>query len=109
MAVQFAGIEGCQVSEASQRHLDVAEKLGAEPVGGQDARFWHAGRAEKGQARCCDVFAPATRLPNTAILIRKERAAPSCNSNGGKRSPISSFEEKTVRGTLVGSRRWPTW
>ena len=108
MAVQFAGIEGCQVIaiSRSQRHLDVAEKLGAEPVryaGGQD-EFLDMLRERKGLLDAAIVFAPADEVTDTAIKSVK-KGGTIVIATVGKIPNFLAFEEKTVRGTLIGSRR----
>jgi propanol-preferring alcohol dehydrogenase len=87
MAIQFAKIEGCEVSGVSrkEKHLEVAKKLGADNVfvySSDQKQFLQNVNEKYGLFDAAIVFATVGKIPN-----------------------FLAFEEKTIRGTLIGSRK----
>ena len=109
MAIQFAKIEGCDVSGISrkEKHLDVAKKLGANNVfvysSNQD-KFLEDVKKEYGLFDAAIVFAPVDEVTDTAIKSIK-KGGTVVIATVGKIPNFLAFEEKTVRGTLIGSRK----
>ena len=108
MAVQFARIEGFEVTAVSrtQRHLEIAKRLGAgrTVVYRQDDRdaLLHEIRGAAGPLDAAIVFAPADHVTDTAIKAVKKGGLVVV-ATVGKITGFVAFEEKTVRGTLIGS------
>lgn len=107
MAVQFAKIEGCEVIAISrnQNHLDVARRLGAM----DSIRFSEDQEAmlnklkqKHGMLDAAIVFAPADIVTDTAIKSVK-KGGTIVIATIGKNPHFVAFEEKTIRGTLIGS------
>ena len=109
MAIQFAKVEGCKVTAVSrkQKHLDVAKKLGA------DNTFVYRAEQEVylneliqnyGLFDAAIVFAPVDEVTDTAIKSVK-KGGTIVIATVGKIPNFLAFEEKTVRGTLIGSRK----
>ena len=109
MAIQFAKIEGCDVSGISrkEKHLDVAKKLGANNVfvysSNQD-KFLEDVKKKYGLFDAAIVFAPVDEVTDTAIKSIK-KGGTVVIATVGKIPNFLAFEEKTVRGTLIGSRK----
>ena len=109
MAIQFAKIEGCEVTGVSRKkkHLDVAEKLGAQKVfqftESQD-EFLNNVKNEYGMFDAAIVFAPSDLVTDTAIKSVK-KGGTIVIATVGKIPNFLAFEEKTVRGTLIGSMK----
>ena len=109
MAIQFAKVEGCQVTGISrqQKHLDVAKNLGAQKVfqfiEAQD-EFLSKVKDEYGLFDAAIVFAPADIVTDTAIKSVK-KGGMVVIATVGKIPNFLAFEEKTVRGTLIGSMK----
>ena len=109
MAIQFAKIEGCDVSGISrkEKHLDIAKKLGANNVfvysSNQD-KFLEDVKKEYGLFDAAIVFAPVDEVTDTAIKSIK-KGGTVVIATVGKIPNFLAFEEKTVRGTLIGSRK----
>ena len=109
MAIQFAKVEGCEVTGISrkQNHLDVARKLGAQKIfqftESQD-EFLTKVKEEYGLFDAAIVFAPADIVTDTAIKSVK-KGGMVIIATVGKIPNFLAFEEKTVRGTLIGSMR----
>ena len=109
MAIQFAKVEGCEVIGISRKkeHLDVAEKLGAEKTfqftESQDA-FLSKVKSEYGLFDAAVVFAPSDIVTDTAIKSVK-KGGTVIIATVGKIPNFLAFEEKTVRGTLIGSMK----
>ena len=109
MAIQFAKVEGCEVTGVSRKkeHLDVAEKLGAYKVfqfiESQD-KFLKEVRDDYGLFDAAIVFAPSDTVTDTAIKSVK-KGGTVIIATVGKIPNFLAFEEKTVRGTLIGSMR----
>ncbi|MGI0082158.1 MAG: alcohol dehydrogenase catalytic domain-containing protein [Nitrosopumilaceae archaeon] len=106
MAIQFAKVEGCKVIgiSRSQNHLDVARKLGASTAvyENDQAKFLSKLKNQEGLLDSAIVLAPSESVVDIAIKSVKK---------GGivvlaVFVDIPNFfaaEEKTVRGTLIGS------
>ena len=109
MAIQFAKIEGCKVSGISrkEKHLDVAKKLGADNVfvyRSDQERFLSELIENHGLFDAAIVFAPVDEVTDTAIKSVK-KGGTVVIATVGKIPNFLAFEEKTVRGTLIGSRK----
>ena len=109
MAIQFAKIEGCEVSGISrkEKHLDVAKKLGADNVfaySSDQERFLSELIENHGLFDAAIVFAPVDEVTDTAIKSVK-KGGTVVIATVGKIPNFLAFEEKTVRGTLIGSRK----
>ena len=109
MAIQFAKVEGCEVTAISRKkeHLDVAEKLGAQKVfqfiESQD-KFLKEVKDDYGLFDAAIVFAPSDTVTDTAIKSVK-KGGTVIIATVGKIPNFLAFEEKTVRGTLIGSMK----
>lgn len=109
MAVQFAKVESCKVIafSRSQRHLDVARRLGAMDTmvfsGDQDG-FLEQLKERQGLLDAAIVFAPADIVTDTAIKSVKKGGV-IVIATVGKDPHFMAFEEKTIRGTLIGSTK----
>jgi propanol-preferring alcohol dehydrogenase len=109
MAIQFAKVEGCEVTAVSrkQKHLDVAKKLGADNTfvyrAEQDV-FLNELMQNYGLFDAAIVFAPVDEVTDTAIKSVK-KGGTIVIATVGKIPNFLAFEEKTVRGTLIGSRK----
>ncbi len=109
MAIQFAKVEGCDVIGISRnkKHLDVAKKLGARDVLVYDEnqeKFLTKLREKTGLLDAAIVFAPSEKVTDTAIASVKKGGLIVIGTFGN----IPNFnvtEEKTIRGTLIGTRR----
>ncbi|MCH8860351.1 MAG: alcohol dehydrogenase catalytic domain-containing protein [Thaumarchaeota archaeon] len=108
MAVQFAKLEGADVIAISRnaKHLEVAKKLGASITitFNQDQEVVLKELKEKiGLLDAAIVFAPADIVTNTAIKAIKKGGLVVI-ATIGEITNFVAFEEKTIRGTLIGSR-----
>ena len=108
MAIQFAKIEGCEVSGVSrkEKHLEVAKKLGADNVfvySSSQEQFLQEVN-ENGLFDAAIVFAPVDQVTETAIKSIK-KGGTVVIATVGKIPNFLAFEEKTIRGTLIGSRK----
>ena len=109
MAIQFAKLEGCNVTAISrnQKHLDMSEKLGAAQsitfVEDQD-QFLENLKKRVGLLDSAIVFAPADIVTDTAIKAVKKGGL-IIIATVGEIPNFIAFEEKTIRGTLIGSRK----
>jgi len=108
MAVQFAKLEGAEVIAISRntKHLEVAKNLGASITitFNQDQEVVLKELEEKiGLLDAAIVFAPADIVTNTAIKAIKKGGLVVI-ATIGEISNFVAFEEKTIRGTLIGSR-----
>ena len=109
MAIQFAKIEGCEVTGISRKnkHLDVAKDLGAQKVfqfiESQD-KFLKEVKDDCGLFDAAIVFAPSDIVTDTAIKSVK-KGGTVVIATVGKIPNFLAFEEKTVRGTLIGSMK----
>lgn len=107
MAVQFARMQGCDVVAVSRNagHLGVAERLGAahtiQYTDNQDV-FLSGLESECGLLDAAIVFAPSDKVTDTAIKSVK-KGGMIVIATVGERPAFMAFEEKTIRGTLIGS------
>jgi len=109
MAIQFAKIEGCEVSGVSrkEKHLEVAKKLGADNVfvySSNQKQILQDVNEEYGLFDAAIVFAPVEQVTDTAIKSIKKGGIVVIATVGNIPNFLA-FEEKTVRGTLIGSRK----
>ena len=109
MAIQFAKVEGCEVTGISrkEKHLDVAKKLGADNIFvyiSDQERFLNKLNQDYGLFDAAIVFAPVDDVTDTAIKSIKKGGI-GVIATVGKIPNFLAFEEKTVRGTLIGSRK----
>jgi len=99
MAVQFAKIEKCNVIAFSrtQNHLDVAKRLGAMDTmifSKEQEEFLNNLKEKQGKKK----------KKNTAIKSVKKGGI-IVIATVGENPEFSAFEEKTIRGTLIGSTK----
>jgi len=109
MAIQFAKIEGCEVSGVSrkEKHLEVAKKLGADNAfvySSDQKQFLQSVNKKYGLFDAAIVFAPIDEVTDTAIKSIK-KGGTVVIATVGKIPNFLAFEEKTIRGTLIGSRK----
>ena len=109
MAIQFAKVEGCEVTGISRKkkHLDIAESLGAQKVFQfieSQEKFLDMINSEYGLFDAAIVFAPSDLVTDTAIKSVK-KGGTIVLATVGKIPNFLAFEEKTVRGTLIGSMK----
>ena len=109
MAVQFAKIEKCKVVAFSrtQNHLDVAKRLGATDTmvfSKDQEEFLGKVKEKHGLLDAAIVFAPADIVTDTAIKSVKKGGI-IVIATIGKNPEFNVFEEKTIRGTLIGSTK----
>ena len=108
LAVQFAKLEGVEVIAISRntKHLEIAKKLGASKTMTflQDQeKFLQEFKQKIGLLDAAIVFAPADIVTNTAIKTIKKGGLVVIGTIG-KITDFVAFEEKTIRGTVIGSR-----
>jgi len=109
MAVQFAKVEGCKVIAFSRNetHLNVAKRLGASDsikfLEDQE-KFLKKVKEKHGLLDAAIVFAPADIVTDSAIKAVKNGGIIVIATIGEKPSFVA-FEEKTIRGTLIGSTK----
>ena len=108
MAVQFAILEGADVIAISRnkKHLEIAKKLGASitiTYSQDQEKFLQELKEKVGLLDAAIVFAPADIVTNTAIKAIKKGGLVVIGTIG-EISNFVAFEEKTIRGTLIGSR-----
>ena len=109
MAIQFAKVQNCDVIAFSraQNHLNVAKRLGAVDAmafsENQD-EFLAELKEKHGMLDAAIVFAPADIVTDTAIKSVKKGGLVVI-ATVGKNPTFMAFEEKTIRGTLIGSTR----
>ena len=108
MAVQFAKIEGCDVIafSRSKNHLDVAKRLGAidTMTFSENQEFLDELKKRHGMLDAAIVFAPADIVTDVAIKSVK-RGGLIVIATVGKNPTFFAFEEKTIRGTVIGSTK----
>ncbi|MCE2505997.1 MAG: alcohol dehydrogenase catalytic domain-containing protein [Nitrosopumilaceae archaeon] len=107
MAVQFAKVKDCDVIafSRSQNHLDVAKKLGAIDAmvfAENQEEFLTKLKETHGMLDAAIVFAPADIVTDTAIKAVKKGGLVVI-ATVGENPAFMAFEEKTIRGTLIGS------
>jgi len=109
MAVQFAKIAGAEVIAFSrnQNHLKIAKRLGA-----KDTMVFSQNQKEllkevnkkHGLLDAAIVFAPSDIVTDTAIKAVKKGGL-IVIATIGDRPAFIAFEEKTIRGTVIGSTK----
>lgn len=109
MAIQFAKIEGCEVSGVSrkEKHLKVAKKIGADNIftySSNQEQFLQDLNEKYGLFDAAIVFAPVDQVTDTAIKSIK-KGGTVVIATVGKIPNFLAFEEKTIKGTLIGSRK----
>ena len=109
MAIQFAKIQGCEVNAVSrkEKHLDVAKKIGADNAfvySSNQEQFLQNVNKTYGLFDAAIVFAPVDEVTDTAIKSIKKGGIVVI-ATVGKIPNFLAFEEKTIRGTLIGSRK----
>ena len=109
MAIQFSKVEGCEVTGVSrkEKHLDVAKKLGADNTFvylSDQEKFLDKLNDEYGLFDAAIVFAPVDEVTDTAIKSVK-KGGTVVVATVGRIPNFLAFEEKTIRGTLIGSRK----
>ena len=109
MAIQFAKISGCEVTGISRKenHLNVAKKLGADNTlvySIKQKEFLENLINKHGLFDAAIVFAPSDDVTDTAIKSIKKGGLVVIATVGNVPSFLA-FEEKTIRGTLIGSRK----
>ena len=109
MAIQFAKIEGCNVTAISRKenHLKVAKNLGVDNAivySKDQERFLEELNDKVGLLDAGIVFAPSDDVTDTAIKSIKKGGSVII-ATVGKIPNFLAFEEKTIRGTLIGSRK----
>jgi len=108
MAVQFAKLEGADVIAISRNlnHLKVAKKLGSTTTiifDPDQNKILEELKQKVGLLDAAIVFAPADIVTDTAIKAVKKGGIIVIGTIS-KISSFVAFEEKTIRGTLIGSR-----
>lgn len=109
MAIQFAKIKGCKViaCSRSENHLNVAKRLGAidsiKFLENQEG-FLKKIKEKHGLLDAAIVFAPADKVTDSAIKAVK-KGGTIVIATIGERPNFVAFEEKTIRGTLIGSTK----
>lgn len=109
LAVQLAKMEGSRVVAVSRakKHLDLAKKLGADnAVAYQDSaeQFVKLLKKEEGLLDSAIVFAPSENAIDAAIKSVKKGGLVVVGVVGNIPN-FCAFDEKTVRGTVIGSRQ----
>ena len=109
MAIQFAKIAGCEVTGISRKenHLNVAKELGADNTIVYETNQEEFLENLTNNHKLFDaaiVFAPSDDVTDTAIKSIKKGGLVVI-ATVGKIPSFLAFEEKTIRGTLIGSRR----
>lgn len=109
MAIQFARVENCDVVafSRSQNHLDVAKRLGAVDAiqfSENQEEFLAKLKERHGLLDAAIVFAPADIVTDTAIKAVKKGGLVVI-ATVGENPAFMAFEEKTIRGTLIGSTK----
>jgi propanol-preferring alcohol dehydrogenase len=109
MAVQFAKVENADVIAFSrtQKHLDVAKRLGAIDAmtfSENQQEFLDKLKEKHGMLDAAIVFAPADIVTDTAIKSVKKGGL-IVIATVGENPEFMAFEEKTIRGTLIGTTK----
>lgn len=109
MAVQFAVVDGAEVIAISrnEKHLQLAKKLGAKDsvvFSTNQEQFLEELKNKHGLLDASIVFAPADIVTDTAIKATKKGGL-IVIATIGENPHFMAFEEKTIRGTVIGSTR----
>jgi len=109
LAVQMAKMEGARVVGISRakKHLDLAKKLGADStIAYQESvdQFVKNLKKEEGLLDSAIVFAPSEKAIDAAVKSVKKGGLVVVGVVG-EIPHFSAFEEKTIRGTVIGSRQ----
>ena len=109
MAIQFAKVENCNVIafSRSKNHLNVAKRLGATDAlvfSENQQEFLDTLKEKQGLLDAAIVFAPADIVTDTAIKSVKKGGLVVI-ATVGENPKFMAFEEKTIRGTLIGSTK----
>jgi propanol-preferring alcohol dehydrogenase len=110
LAIQLAKLEGSRVVAVSRAssHLDLAKRLGADnAVVYQESAVQFVKSLKKEEGRLLDsaiVFAPSEKAIDAAVKSVKKGGTIVVGVVGDIPS-FSAFEEKTIRGTVIGSRQ----
>ena len=110
LAIQLAKLEGFRVVAVSRAssHLDLAKRLGADnAVVYQESADQFIKSLKREEGRLLDsaiVFAPSEKAIDAAIKSVKKGGTVVVGVVGDIPS-FSAFEEKTIRGTVIGSRQ----
>ncbi len=109
MAVQFAKVENADVIAFSrtQKHLDVAKRLGAIDAmtfSENQQEFLDKLKEKHGMLDAAIVFAPVDIATDTAIKSVKKGGL-IVIATVGENPAFMAFEEKTIRGTLIGTTK----
>lgn len=111
LAIQLASMEGARVVGISRakKHLDLAKKLGADSTveyleGSTEQFVKNLKKEEGGLLDSAIVFAPSERAIDAAVKSVKKGGLVVVGVVG-QIPHFSAFEEKTIRGTVIGSRQ----
>jgi propanol-preferring alcohol dehydrogenase len=109
LAVQMAKMQGARVVGISRakKHLDLAKKLGADStIAYQESvdQFVKNLKREEGLLDSAIVFAPSEKAIDAAVKSVKKGGLVVVGVVG-EIPNFSAFEEKTIRGTVIGSRQ----
>jgi len=108
MAIQFAKLEGCSVIAFSRNknHLEIAKRLGAADIMtfSENQEFPDKIKEKHGMLDAAIVFAPADIVTEVAIKSVK-RGGLIVIAVVGKNPTFFPFDEKTIRGTVIGSTK----
>lgn len=109
MAIQFAKVDGAEVIAFSrnQKHLEVAKRLGVKETmvfSQNQEEFLNEIKEKHGMLDAAIVFAPSDIVTDTAIKAVK-KGGTIVIATIGDRPAFVAFEEKTIRGTLIGSTK----
>ena len=108
MAIQFAKLEGCNVIafSRSKNHLEIAKRLGAADIMtfSDNQEFPDKIKEKHGMLDAAIVFAPADIVTDVAIKSVK-RGGLIVIAVVGKNPTFFAFDEKTIRGTVIGSTK----
>ena len=94
-------------ADEMKKDLDIAKRLGAADViqyTSNQEKFLAELKNKHGLLDAAIVFAPADQVTDTAIKAIKKGGLVVIGTVG-KISSFLAFEEKTIRGTLIGSRK----
>lgn len=109
LAIQIAKIYGARVLAASRtrKHIDLSKKLGADNAivyEESDEQFLKKLADEEGLLDSAIVFAPSDSVINAAIRSVKKGGIVVLGVRGNVAN-FPTFEEKIVRGSVIGTRR----